>query len=214
MTTTTRRRVVTSADVHEASRRPDRQVHLQPGDLVTPLARDDAAELGVALVADGAATPVPARNGQGNGGAPSSDLESVVRRIVTSMVGDTPGTAPDRPVTHVDGRSVALAPFPFPGPAPTMDCRLADVVTAEDHGAPMAAGFMSLHAGSFPWTLDYDEVEYVIEGELHVGTDAGTVVGRPGDVLYIPRGTSITFGTPSWAKFLYVTYPANWAGGS
>ena len=137
----------------------------------------------------------------------------VVRRIVTSMV-DTPGPRARRPVAHVDGRTVELTPFPFPGPTPAMDCRLADVITAEEHGAPIAAGFLSLHAGSFPWTLDYDEVEYVVEGELHIGTEQGTVVGRPGDVLYIPRGTSITFGTPSWAKFLYVTYPADWAGGS
>jgi ethanolamine utilization protein EutQ len=91
-----------------------------------------------------------------------------------------------------------------------MDVRLRDVVT-HDHGSPMAAGLMSLRRGSFPWTLAYDEIEYVIEGELHIGTPQGTVVGRPGDVLWVPKGAAITFGTPSWAKFLYVTYPAQWA---
>ena len=105
-----------------------------------------------------------------------------------------------------------MAPFPFPGPGPAMDCRLADGGTAQQHGAPMAAGFMSLHRGTFPWTLDYDEIEYVVEGELHITTADGVAVGRPGDVIYVPKGSAITFGTPSWARFLYVTHPAQWAG--
>lgn len=71
---------------------------------------------------------------------------------------------------------------------------------------------MSLTAGEFPWTLTYDEVQVVLEGELHIGTQTGTKVGRPGDVLYVPKGSAITFGTPSWAKFVYVTFPADWAG--
>ncbi len=90
-----------------------------------------------------------------------------------------------------------------------MDVRSRDVVTAE-HGMPMAAGVMSLREGSFPWTLDYDEVQYVLEGELHITRGHERVIGRPGDVIAVPKGSSITFGTPSWARFLYVTYPADW----
>ena len=92
-----------------------------------------------------------------------------------------------------------------------MDIRLLDVVTSAD-GAPIAGGFMSFHKGSFPWTLDYDEIEYVLEGELHIGTPQETTIGLPGDVLYVPKGTHITFGTPDWVKFFYVTYPAEWRG--
>ncbi len=58
---------------------------------------------------------------------------------------------------------MALDPFPVDVHRPEMDVRLLDVVTAA-HGLPMAAGVMSLRAGSFPWTLDYDEVEYVHRG--------------------------------------------------
>jgi len=109
--------------------------------------------------------------------------------------------------------TIALEPFPVELHRPEMDVRLSDVVTVK-HGLPMAAGMMSLRKGSFPWTLDYDEVEYVIEGELHITTADQNVVGRPGDVIAIPKGSSITFGTPSWARFLYVTYPADWGGAS
>lgn len=106
-----------------------------------------------------------------------------------------------------------LGPFPAELHRPEMDVRLRDVVTAKD-GLPMAAGVMSLRKGSFPWTLDYDEVEYVIEGELHITTDGQKAIGRPGDVIAVPKGSAITFGTPSWARFLYVTYPADWRGAS
>jgi ethanolamine utilization protein EutQ len=104
-----------------------------------------------------------------------------------------------------------LSPFPVELHRPEMDVRLRDVVGAE-HGLPMAAGVMSLREGSFPWTLEYDEVEYVIEGELHITTADQAVVGPPGDVIAVPKGSSITFGTPSWTRFLYVTYPADWGG--
>ncbi len=148
-------------------------------------------------------------------------LEDKVRQIVASVLAQrgettevvttkTPLTTKAPGVVHVDGRAVTMPPFPFEIRRPDMDVRLQDVITHE-HGSPMAAGFMSLHKGSFPWTLDYDEIEYVIEGELHITTAQGVTVGRPGDVIYVPKGTSITFGTPSWAKFLYVTFPAQWA---
>ncbi|MCL3859792.1 cupin domain-containing protein [Actinotalea sp. K2] len=203
------RRALTAADVRTAAAAGRREIDAPRGTIVTALARDTARELGVTLrqqVPTGA--PV----------APSGSLEQEVRRIVTTVLGagtagavGGPGTG--RGVRHVDARDVRLEPFTHPGPEPGQEVRAVDVITAAD-GAPMAAGFLTLTRGCFPWTLTYDEVQYVIEGELHIGTHDGTVVGRPGDVLYVPKGTAITFGTPSWARFLYVTYPADWEASS
>ncbi|MDR2113541.1 MAG: ethanolamine utilization acetate kinase EutQ [Candidatus Accumulibacter sp.] len=86
---------------------------------------------------------------------------------------------------------------------------IVDVVGADD-GSSMGAGFMSWKNCFFPWTLTYDEVDYVIEGELHIRCGGETVVGKAGDVIFIPRNTAIEFGTPSEVRFLYVAYPANW----
>jgi ethanolamine utilization protein EutQ len=183
-------RLITAADVRDAAVAGVRTLTLDEGTIVTPLARDEARERGVALVP---AAPSPAP-----GGAPDRPLPTVS------------ATGP-RPVLHVETRGLQLDPFPFPGPPPTMDVRLRDVVTAAD-GSPVAAGVMSLREGSFPWELTYDEVQVVLEGELHLGTEHGTVVGLPGDVLYVPKGTKLTFGTPAWARFLYVTFPAEWGG--
>lgn len=227
------RRVYTVAAIDQLAAEGQKRLVLAHRDIVTPAARDRARELDIELIADdGSATDLPPWTGAAQdlshrpligprpqpgpaAPTPAESLEERVRRVVTAMLAEgrppAPAATAPRAVVHVDGRDVTMAPFPFPIQRPEMDVRLQDVVTAA-HGSPMAAGFMSLHKGSFPWTLNYDEIEYVIEGELHIGTDQGVIVGRPGDVIYIPKGTAITFGTPSWAKFLYVTFPAEWAG--
>jgi ethanolamine utilization protein EutQ len=175
--------VHTADDVLGLARSGAAELVVAPGDIVTPLARDVAAERGVRITAR---APAEDQTGPAHAGG--------VARL-----------------RHVAGVNVlALDAFPVELHRPEMDVRLRDVVTAE-HGLPMAAGVMSLRAGSFPWTLDYDEVEYVLEGELHITTGTDQVVGRPGDVIAVPKGSAITFGTPAWAKFLYVTYPADWS---
>lgn len=170
-----------------------RVLHVEPGDIVTPLGRDAARAFGLNIVtvpAGLASTAAPAP-GRSESSGPLS---------------------PGNGIKRVEGRDFRIPPFPVNLNRPEMDVRCGDVITSAD-GAPMAAGFLSLQKGSFPWTLDYHEIQYVLEGELHIGTRDGTLVGKPGDIFYIPQGTSITFGTPSWAKFFYVTYPADWAGG-
>lgn len=86
---------------------------------------------------------------------------------------------------------------------------LADVITSADKSS-MAAGFMAWKECFFPWTLNYDEVDIVLEGELHIRNGGQTVVGKAGDVIFIPKGSSIEFGTPSTVRFFYVTYPADY----
>ena len=99
----------------------------------------------------------------------------------------------------------------FPGAGADKQVGIADVITAAD-GAPIAAGFMAWSQCFFPWTLDYDEIDLVLEGELHIRCKGQTYIGKSGDVLYIPKGSAIEFGTTSAVRFFYVTYPANWQG--
>ncbi|EEW2255631.1 ethanolamine utilization acetate kinase EutQ [Escherichia coli] len=82
-------------------------------------------------------------------------------------------------------------------------------VTGDD-GSSMAAGFMQWDNAFFPWTLNYDEIDMVLEGELHVRHAGETMIAKAGDVMFIPKGSSIEFGTTSSVKFLYVAWPANW----
>lgn len=106
----------------------------------------------------------------------------------------------------IDGSSVKFGRFDGAQP----HCvGLTDLVTEQD-GSSMAAGFMQWDNAFFPWTLNYDEIDMVLEGELHVRHEGETMIAKAGDVMFIPKGSSIEFGTPSTVRFLYVAWPANW----
>ena len=74
----------------------------------------------------------------------------------------------------------------------------------------LGAGLMEMEDTTFPWTLNYDEMDYVIEGELSILIGGEKVTAGPGEVLYIPKGSSIQFSVTGRARFLYFVYPANW----
>lgn len=209
-------RPVVTADV--VSRAPSGPLVVPADAVVTPLARDVAVERGVQIVRGGAvAREVPGPSSP-TAAAGEDPLVAQVRAIVTAMLGTggggltAPTPAPSHPPVKL-ARSVEarLEPFGHPGPPPGMDVATVDVVTGAD-GSPMAAGYMTITRGAFPWTFTYDEVQVVLEGELHLGGDGGDRVGRPGDVFFVPKGSRITFGTPTWARFVYVTFPADWEG--
>lgn len=194
------RPVITAADVQQVSR--GGTLHVAVDAIVTPLARDTARDLGVRLEV-GVTGRTPSKEGE-----LALQVRSIVERLLSASGGARTGSSRST-VKHVRVSEVELDPFGHDGPPPGMEVRTRDVVTDAD-GSPMAVGYMSITQGEFSWELGYDEVQIVLEGELHLGGDGRGVVGRAGDVLYVPKGSRITFGTPSWAKFIYVTFPADW----
>ncbi len=76
----------------------------------------------------------------------------------------------------------------------------------------LGCGVMEMKATTFDWTLNYDEIDYVIEGSLSVIINGETVTAHAGELILIPKGSSIKFSVPNYARFIYVTYPADWAG--
>jgi len=108
-------------------------------------------------------------------------------------------------------RGNTIQPGKFEDAGQDKNIRLADIITHND-GSPMSAGIMKWKKeDSFPWKLNYSEIDYVIDGVLAITINGKTYEGHAGDVFYIPEGSEIIFGTPSQVKILYVTYPANWA---
>ena len=74
----------------------------------------------------------------------------------------------------------------------------------------LGCGVMEMEQTTFPWTLRYDEVDYVISGSLTIYYGQTAVTAGPGELILIPKGSSILFSVPEKARFLYVTYPADW----
>lgn len=54
----------------------------------------------------------------------------------------------------------------------------------------------------------YHEMKIILEGEFVISDETGkTVRAGPGDVFYFPRGSKITFSTPSFGVAFYVCFP-------
>ncbi|MGO3732670.1 MAG: ethanolamine utilization protein EutQ [Vagococcus sp.] len=85
-----------------------------------------------------------------------------------------------------------------------------DLVTL-DESPRLGCGLMVMKDTTFDWTLEYDEVDYIIDGELSVIIDGRTISAGPGEILFIPKSSSIKFSVTGDARFVYVTYPADWA---
>jgi ethanolamine utilization protein EutQ len=185
------RQLFTAADIRYVAREQKSELLLLgPDDIITPEAVDVARELGVRLVRENYPSLVP------NIGAQDVSVHQ-------SMPFPLP------PLKMIFGGGVILDPFGEGLATPGTNVSLKDVVTSND-GSTMAAGYMSLDRGEFPWTLTYDEVDIILEGELVITRGDVAVHGSPGDVIFIPKGSSITFGTPNKVRFVYVAFPANW----
>ncbi|MBO0471357.1 DUF861 domain-containing protein [Enterococcus sp. DIV0242_7C1] len=84
-----------------------------------------------------------------------------------------------------------------------------DLVTLKE-SPRLGCGLMVMEDTTFDWLLEYDEVDYIIEGQLDVRIDGRTVSAGPGEILLIPKGSAIQFSVTGKARFVYVTYPADW----
>lgn len=134
--------------------------------------------------------------------------EDLIREIVQRVLAQAADWKQRDPSGALLIHTADVQTEPFQG---RQDVRVYDLTTLEE--APnMGAGLMELLDGAdFEWTLTYDEYDYVMEGELQIVLDSGTVLtGRPGDVLFIPKNTHIHFRTPDRTRYVYFVYPANW----
>jgi ethanolamine utilization protein EutQ len=147
---------------------------------------------------------------------PDCVSEEVIDQLIRKSIDERPcdWSSDARPagqsgggIKHVQGSTVQFGRFEGAGEGTQVG--LADVITSSDR-SPMAAGYMTWNNCFFPWTLGYDEIDIVLEGELHIRSEGKTFVGKAGDVIFIPKGSTIEFGTPGKVRFIYVTYPAEW----
>ena len=84
-----------------------------------------------------------------------------------------------------------------------------ELVSKDD--SSMSAGFLTIEKSSFEWELCYEEIDYVIEGTLTIEINGKTFTAHAGDVLSVPSGSKVVWGSPDKARVFYTTYPANWA---
>jgi len=186
------RQLFTAEDIRRLARERAETLLIAPDDIVTHEAVDVAIALGVKVIRETESTVGLRREPPfGTAQARSSALPNL----------------PPLKVVHL--ANVQVDAFIEGKTTPGMNVWLKDVVLTQDR-SPMGAGYMSLDKGEMQWMLTYDEIDIVLEGELVITRGSEQVRGKTGDVIYIPKGSSITFGTPNWTRFVYVTFPVNW----
>ncbi|WP_129790793.1 ethanolamine utilization protein [Sphingosinicella sp. CPCC 101087] len=77
------------------------------------------------------------------------------------------------------------------------------------HGGPVTIGFGRYGPDqSVDESIAVDDVMVVLEGRLSVSTGATTVTAGPGEIVYMPKGESVTIRSHEQrAITAYVTYP-------
>ncbi|SHJ14937.1 cupin domain-containing protein [Desulfosporosinus lacus] len=215
-----------SANVLRDMAKLDKNIVLEEDSVLTPSAKDLAKELGITIskgrqeiishtvggqsvgqlvnlqssvkevsVSSGTATDAESQ---------SDDLKKAVQRIL----GEVLKPACENPkATHVKGETVVIQPFPEAPPGQKVG--LVDVI--DSRVGNLASGFMTFDHSKLPWFLNYDEVDYVIEGEFVLEVEGQVFRAKQGDVVYIPKGSQVVFSSPTFCKVFYATYPANWA---
>ncbi len=111
------------------------------------------------------------------------------------------------PVSMPGHKPESVRPF---GPATiehvTADCGLQQLGTY----------IMEFHSDdlSDPWTVQYEETIYVIEGQarlmVHEDGQVKEVVGNPGSLIVLPKGATVQYGALVGSRFLLSITPVNW----
>ncbi|KYK50239.1 cupin domain-containing protein [Bradyrhizobium sp. 191] len=77
------------------------------------------------------------------------------------------------------------------------------------HGGPITIGFGRYAPNqNLEETMSVDDVMIVLEGKLSVTSDGDTITAGPGEIVYMPKGETITIRShEQGALTAYVTYP-------
>lgn len=204
------KKLITAEEVRQ-SKKTGNVIYIDSNTLITAGAKDLASELGVEI----RYCKAKERTEEKLQGITVSDdiVSQIVKEVMKAVAASNP--VPPRIVKECDsggirlvrGESVTLERFDTGIPSDKVGVR--EILTTEE--CPnLATGFMEIEKSSFDWTLGYDELDYILEGNMDITVNGNTYHGHAGDVFFIPMNTSITFGSPDYCKFFFTAYPANW----
>jgi ethanolamine utilization protein EutQ len=213
-------RFISAAVLREMAKK-DKDIFLEEDSVLTPSAKDLAKELGITITKGRQEIISKSVIAQSVGQTPNhpnerhvaceiigtetqnDDLKKTVQKILSEVL----KPACENPkATHVLGKSVVIQPFSEAPPGQKIG--MIDVIDARVGN--LASGFMTFDHSRLPWLLNYDEVDYIVEGEFVLEIDGKVFRAVAGDVIYIPKGSPVVFSSPTFCKVFYVTYPANW----
>jgi len=202
-------RFISEAVLREMAK-TDKAILLEEDSVLTPSAKDLAKELGITITKGRQEIVSHGRKVHGTSEVKDVDSEknADLKEAVLKIMSEVLKPACENPkATHVVGKNVVIQRF-LEAP-PGQKVGLVDVIDARVGN--LASGFMTFDHSRLPWFLNYDEVDYIIEGDFVLEVEGKVFRAVAGDVVYIPKGSKVVFSSPTFCKVFYATYPANWA---
>ncbi len=81
---------------------------------------------------------------------------------------------------------------------PGVNAYFEDIVGTNNSVSPISCGMFKIEKGNpLVYTYDYDDAKMILEGHIYFSDGKKKVKGEPGDVLFFPKGSTITFSTDS-----------------
>ncbi|MXZ81824.1 MAG: ethanolamine utilization protein EutQ [Gammaproteobacteria bacterium] len=90
--------------------------------------------------------------------------------------------------------------------------RIAEVC-GENDGTELGVGWARLTGARIPWTIRYDEVLTVFEGQLQLHADGRLYSLEARDSIWLPAGTELVYEA-DYALIHFAIHPSSWASGS
>lgn len=218
------KKLVSANEVQAVAEKGQKLFCVDSNTIITPAAKDLAKQLGVEFTEDSST----AGNQMCKDSAlqkkdnhePAIDREMIFQ-VVKALLGN--GLLASVPVPSLEtpfradcnlksglkivrGRTVKFETFDTGDSSTNVAYR--EVVSKND--SQMSAGFLTIEKSSFDWELSYEEINIILEGSLSITINGETYHAHQGDVLFVPKGSKVTWSSPEYVKLFYVTYPANW----
>jgi ethanolamine utilization protein EutQ len=91
----------------------------------------------------------------------------------------------------------------------TKPINVLDRYVNETNSDQLGGGLFRMHDVSVESTLPYDEICICLEGKPRLKIGDQTIDLDIGDVAWLPKGTTVTFGGENAVMF-YAVYPVDW----
>ncbi|HEM6017586.1 TPA: cupin domain-containing protein [Streptococcus suis] len=182
--------------------------YIEKGTIVTPAAQDEAKKYGISFeCCANRSTDIEQQI------TADEILDILKNLLINNSDKSANNMKPYRFVSHTNGmklvRGSTVRMDDFDTGTPNTKVGFQELVG--QHESKMSAGFLTIERSKFAWKLPYEEIDYVISGTVTIEIDGQTFVAREGDVLFIPSGSDVVWGSPDNAKLFYTTYPSNWS---
>ncbi len=70
--------------------------------------------------------------------------------------------------------------------------------------SPLTATYMKWEKTSFSRTVEFPEINIILEGKLNIVMDGNTLSAKTGDLIYMAEGASVTYDSPNGVKLACV----------